>query len=157
MAANAPDNERVVLLIFPLRKQFFPISTAALKQACTPRQELMKDRKNAFILDRDGSLRRIEHIEVIGAAGDSMLKKALSWLTNAWTIEVTLSEPLLWSLEKLKQTLVECIDGQGYVFDDEAENATYIEHAKITILAASSATEIFNILEQPLEGALDVL
>lgn len=157
-AVDKQNNELTLLLIRPAKKQIFPLSPAALTQANTSRRKLAEKNQDALILYRDGTLRGIEHIEVLGPGGESIAGKVLSWLANSWRIAVRLSEPLLWPLEELKQLLADCINAQGYVFDDEADEASYTQQTAAAILAASSVAEIFDILRlPPLEDCLDVL
>lgn len=157
MTASA-DSDRTILLILPTKKQLYPLSTAAFRQAQASRRQLAGDYRDALILDRDGALRRIEAITVEGALGDSLARKVLSRLTNAWRISVQLSDPLAWSLDELKQLVVDCIDQNGSMgfpeLDEEAARQALIR----AVLAASNAERIIASFPlPPPEDALDVL
>jgi len=158
MTASEEGNERTLLLILPTRKQIYPLSPDAPMQAQATRRELAKDYQDALILNRDRALRRIEHIEVIGLAGNSLGQKLLSWLTNAWRIVVRLSGPLPWQLVELKQLLADCINANGNFCAPKGEEISSAQQTAAMILAASSITEVFDILILPSpEGSLDVL
>lgn len=157
MTASAQDSDRTLLLILPAKKEMFPLSTAALTRAQASRRELANDYRDALVLDRDGTLRRIERIEVVGPWGNSVGRKLLSRLTDAWQIAVRLSEPLPWQLAELKQLLADCINAHGNMGDPETDEASR-QRIAAAVLAASSADQIFDVLKvPPPEEALDVL
>lgn len=158
MAVNALDSERVLLLILTTKKQLFPLSPEALTLANTTRRKLAQDYKEALILDRGGTLRRIEHITVLGPDGDSVGQKLLSWLANSWRVDVRLSEPLSYQIEKLKQQLYACIQAHPYFEFPATDETRSKQDIAEAIQKASSVTEIFDILRMPpLEDCLDVL
>lgn len=152
------DNERTLLLILPKKKEIYPLSTAALKRAQASKRSLKNDYQEALIIDRDGILRRIDYVEVLGPWGDSVGRKLLSRLTDAWHIVVHLSEPLSWQLEKLKELLAEIISTSGNMEFPELAETSSRQEAVRAILAASTVDQIFDILKMPSpENALDVL
>lgn len=150
--------ERTLLLILPSKKEIYPLSTAALMQAQASRRKLKNDYRDALILDQDGMLRRIEHIEVLGPWGESIGRKLLNRLTDAWRIAVRLSEPLSWQFDELKQLLVECISTHGNMGFPDLDEVESRQKTVRAILATPTADKIFNILKMPPpEDALDVL
>lgn len=152
------NRERTLLLIFPRRKEIYPLSTSALTQAQTSRRRLEDEYRDALILDADGTLRRIEHIDVIGPWGRSIGRKLISRLTDAWHIAVQLSEPLAWKFDELKQLLAECVNANGHLGFPEFSEPTVRQEVSMSILNSSSADQVFSLLRMPAPAdALDVL
>ncbi|MCY1544916.1 hypothetical protein D9M68_808260 [compost metagenome] len=135
----------------------YPLSAAAFTQAQASRRELSAAYKDALILDVDGSLRRIDHVEVIGPWGESIGRKLLSLLTGAWRIEVQLSEPMSYSLEEVKQILIDC--SAVHVNADTMQmDSAEVEKFAASVRAASSIGQLLELLRLPApEDALDVL
>jgi len=122
VSAASGEGPRTVLLMLPSRKQMFPLSTVALAQAQTSRSELEDGYRDAYVLDSDGIIRRIEHIEVLGPFGESMFRKLVSRLSNGWRISTRLSEPVEWDGKRLKALVLKCLGADG-TLDEEAELA----------------------------------
>lgn len=157
MTALAKSENKTVLLLLPSRREMYPLSTAALTRAQNSRRRLVSDYRDALILDREGLLRQIERIDVIGPWGYSPARRFLSRLTDAWSIKVHLSEPLPHSLDRIKQILLDCM-----VSPQSVDTMQLDEEARVKILdsvrTAPSATELLDILKLPLPNdALDVL
>ncbi len=141
-----------------MEKEIFPLSTAALTQAQASRRELEKGYRNALVLESDGYVYRIEHIEVLGAWGGSIGRKLLSRLTGAWHIAVHFSEPLSWNFEDLRELIVECVRAHGHLGSPQLEDTSVRQEAVESIIFAKNIEEIFKILQMPTpENALDVL
>lgn len=158
MTAVASDDERTVLLLLPSRMVMYPLNTAALTRAQNSRRKLSSEYRNALILDRDGTLRRIERIDVLGPWGHSLARKFLSRLTDAWSIRVHLSLPQPQSLDQIKLLLVECLASprslENLQLDGERARAELIA----SIHKAASAEELLEVLKLPMpEDVLDVL
>lgn len=150
--------DRTLILILPKKKQIYALSTAALRQAQASRRQLANDYRDALILDRDGTVRRIEQIEVEGPWGETFGRKLLSRLTDGWRIAVPLSQPLTWRFEEVKQLIAECIIADVDPVFPVLEEASSRREIVRSILAAESAEQIFDILKTPPpEDALDVL
>ena len=140
------------MLLLPQRKELFPLSTAALSQAQAPREKLEQDYRDAYLLDADGSLCRIERVEVLGPFGDSWARRLLSRVTQGWRIRVTLSAPLDWDLERVRLLVLDCFVAPG---DEEALPLAEVAR---DLRAATSAAALFSALRvPPPEEALDVL
>lgn len=158
MTVLASADERTVLLLLPSKKEMYPLSTAAFTSTQNSRRRLSSDYRDALILDRDGGLRRIERIDVLGPCGDSFARKLLSRLINAWNIRVHLSEPLPRSLDQIKQLLIDCVASPASVdnfqLESEAARAQFVS----SVRAAASVGELLNLLRLPApEDALDLL
>lgn len=158
MTVLASADERTVLLLLPSKKEMYPLSTAAFTTAQSSRRRLSSNYRDALILDRDGGLRRIERIDVLGPWGDSFARKLLSRLTDTWSIRVHLSEPLPRSLDQIKQLLIDCVascsEDDGLQLESEAARAQFVS----SVRAAASVGELLNLLRLPApEDALDLL
>lgn len=158
MTALAGADERTVLLLLPTKREMYPLNTAAFTRAQNSRRKLSSDYRDALILDRDGVLRQIERIDVLGPWGDSFARKLLSRLTDAWSIDVRLSEPLPRSLDEIKQLLIDCVASPQSIdtlqLDGEGASAQFIA----SVRAAASASELLDLLKRPAPNdALDVL
>ena len=130
----------------------FPLSTAALTQAQASRLELDSDYRDAYLLDADGSICRIEGTTVLGPWGQGWARQLLSRLTQGWRISVALSVPQNWELERLRNLVLSCMGMPGEA--DEAPVAEPVQRVR----QAASAREVFLALcLPPPEEALDVL
>ena len=157
-ASVQTEDNRTLLLILPTAKQIFALNSIALTRAQASQRELADGYGDALLLDRDGSLRRIEQIAILGPWGDSFGRKLLSRLTGAWRVSVQLSQPLPWSIEELKMTLAECISASGGLHGSEPQEEQGKSELVAAILVSSSVLEIFNVLDlPPPDDALDVL
>jgi hypothetical protein len=151
-SATSKGRHRTVLLLLPASKQMFPLSTAALTQAQAPRSKLENDYADAYLLDADGFLCRIERIHVLGPSGDGWARRLLSRLTQGWRISVQLSGPVDWGLERRRGLVLQCLIAQG-----EEPEPTVAAVAGALERAANPA-ELFAALRLPVpEDALDVL
>jgi hypothetical protein len=158
MTASAIGDDRTVLLLLPVKKEMYPLNTAAFTRAQASRRKLASDYRNALVLDRDGNLRKIEHIDVLGPWGTSMGRKLLSRLTDAWSIDVVLSDPLTCSLEQVKRLLIDCMESPQSADSMQFEVSGARKQFLTSVLAASSAAELLGLLRLPEpEDALDVL
>lgn len=158
MTAHAKDNVRTVLLLLPSKKEMYPMSTAAFTRAQASRKELRNDYADALILDREGSLRKIDHVKVLGPWGNSYARKLLSRLTDAWSVEVRLSEPLPHSLDQIKHLLAECIGSPQSANTMEIEDPEAQQKLIVAVNAATSIGELLGLIKLPApEDALDVL
>lgn len=158
MTVLASADERTVLLLLPNKKEMYPLNTAALTRAQNSRRRLSSDYRDALILDRDGMLRRIERIEVLGPWGNSFARKLLSRLTDAWNVKVYLSEPLPRSLDQVKQLLIDCLESRQTIdslqLESEAARALFVN----SVRSALNTSELFDLLKLPApDDALDVL
>jgi hypothetical protein len=107
---------------------------------------------------RDGNLRKIEHIDVLGPWGTSMGRRLLSRLTDAWRIDVALSDPLPCSLEQIKRLLIDCMESPQSADSMQFEVPDARKQFLTAVLAASDAAELLGLLKLPEpEDALDVL
>lgn len=154
MTANATgeDQHRTVLLLLPSTRQMFPLSTAALSQAQASRKKLETDYQDAYLLDADGSVCRIEGITVLGPWGQGWARQILSRLTQGWRISVALSAPQTWELERLRTLVLDCLSKPRD--DDEAP----VAEAAQRVRQAATARDVFQALRlPPPQEALDVL
>jgi hypothetical protein len=158
MTALARSDERTVLLLLPSRNEMYPLNTAAFTRAQASRKELASGYRDALILDRDGSLRKIERVDVLGPWGDSIGRKLLSRLTDAWSVDVRLSDPLPHSLEQIKQLVISCTASPKSVDAMQFGGATAQRQFTASVRVASSVGELLSLLKLPMpEDALDVL
>ena len=154
----AVASDRTLVLILPLKKEMYPLSTAALTRAQASRQELRNDYRDAYILDREGTVRQIEAVEVLGPWGETFSRKLLSRLTDAWSISVRLSEPLPWPLADLKRMLVDCLNSSWSGETGDPDEIVSLQEVTKAIIEASSSGAIVDALKlPPPEQALDVL
>jgi hypothetical protein len=158
LTALASADERTVLLMLPSKKEMYPLTTAAFTRAQNSRQRLSSDYRDALILDRDGELRQIERIDVLGPWGNSFARKLLSRLTDAWSISVHLSDPLPRSLDQIKQLLIDCATSPQALDNLQLESEVARAQFVTSVRAAATAGELLKLLRLPLpEDVLDVL
>jgi hypothetical protein len=154
--ANVDD--RTVLLLFPSRKEMYPLNTAALTRAQTSRRKLANDYRDALVLDQDGSLRMIERIDVLGPWGSSTVRRLLSRFTDAWSIDVELSGPLPCSLQQIRRILIDCMGSLQSAESMRFEVPRVRKQFLMAVLAAPNAAELMVRLKLPEpDHALDVL
>jgi hypothetical protein len=166
MSASVHNSNRTVLLILPRQREIYALSTDAFTQGQSVgvtlaptrkgmRRRLAKKLRDALILDIDGTLRGIEHIDVLGLIGDNLARRLFSWITQYWRLEVRLSEPLQWPLPRLTQLIADCIRAHGL---EDQDDLTLRESLAVAILGCSKTQEILAVLNlPPPEDALDVL
>ena len=158
MTVPAIPEERTVLLVLPDKKQMYPLSTAAFTQANNARHMLWSDYRNALIMDHGGILRRFERIDVLGPLGKSIVTRFLYRLTNYWSIRVVLSEPLTYSLDEIKQLLIDCVasvyEDDSMQLDSEDDRKRFVD----SVRGAARKSEVFGLLKLPDPiDALDLL
>jgi hypothetical protein len=160
MTVNANSGERTLLLILPEKEQLHALAEVALTRAQASRREL-DEYRNAMLLDRQGQLRKIERVDVLGPWGDSAAQRLVSRLTSGWRVSVALSDSLAWSLGDIKELLARCILANGGVSDPDQGPAMPVssrQQLAADVIAASDVAEIFRVLNLPrAEDALDVL
>jgi hypothetical protein len=139
---------RTILLILP--GAILPLSPVALTQAQAPRRDLETGYRDAWLLEADGTLRRIEAVRVLGPHGASVLRRLVSRLTGGWRIAVDLSAPAAWDIEALRARLVAGVQG--------ADPWTDPARAVAALQAAATPETMVAALDLPApEDALDVL
>lgn len=103
---NLESEPRTCLLILEREGCVVPVSTAAFTVAQASRRELTKY-IGGLVVERDGTVKRIENIQVLGAWGATKLRRMLSILTSAWRIHTVFSPPLQMQFDQLRLCLVE--------------------------------------------------
>lgn len=150
------DSAHVVLLVLPVKKHIFPLSTAAFSVTQGAKKEILADYEDAFILDERGFVWRFDRIDFIGPYGNSPMQKLFSFLTKTKNLAV------LWSassfpLDQLKSTILRCILNGGDFVNEDADDA---ERGKL-LLAVKSAPDtlaLFRAFNMPSpKDALDQL
>jgi hypothetical protein len=136
----------------------YPMSTTALTRAQASRRELATDYRDAFVLDQDGHLRKIERVSVLGPWGESFWRKLLSRLTDAWRIDIELSAPLDRTLDEVKQLIVSCMESpqsaENMRLGELQERQSFVD----AVHAARNVDDLLILLRLPApEDALDVL
>lgn len=158
MTVPAIPEERTVLLVLPDKNQICPLSTAAFTMANNARHMLWSDYRNALIMESGGILRRFERIDVLGPLGKSLVTRFLNRLTNYWSIRVYLSEPLTYSLDEIKQVLIDSLKTPESVDNMEIESEVALAQFVESVRAAASMSELFDCLKLPDPiDALDLL
>lgn len=158
MTAVVPSEEKTVLLLLPSKGEMYPLNTAALTRAQTSHRKLAIDYVGALILDQLGNLKRIERIEVLGPWGTSFGRKLLSRLTDAWSINVHLSELREISLDQLKDVIAACAHSPQSIDSMDFDGAGGSNQFVAAIRAAVNRNELVACLKLPApDAALDVL
>ncbi|MBC5768548.1 hypothetical protein [Ramlibacter albus] len=157
MNVLAAGKEQTLLLLLPERKELFPLSSVALTRAQATRSELSRGYRDAIILARDGKVRRVERISVLGPWGESFGRRLLSRLTSAWRIDVDLSSPVNMTLEEIKALVVHCLEeghsAENLGIEDERALAALVHDISL----AQTPVELLAALKLPApENALDV-
>ncbi len=158
MAASDHEDGQVLLLVLEREKLLIPISEAAFHVGQTSRKNLLTRYNDALVISRQGIVRRIEAVEIVGLWGDTLSRKILSLLTSAWAIQVRFSSPLSLSLDELKTRIV------SYLQEDQQSADPYFsligspDQIVERIRRASFFSEVFDALNvPPATDCLDVL
>lgn len=158
MSALASSKNEVLLLLLPGRGEMYALHPAALTRAQTARRKLSSDYRDALLMSQDGTIRRIDSIDVLGPWGTSLSRRLLSRLTDAWSIKVSTSQPITISLDDLKDLLVRCIQSQQSVESLLLETRKDQEQFIDSVKSATSTEDLMGRLRLPSpEDALDVL
>lgn len=159
-------SDEVVVLLLPDKKELYPLSTHALRFAQSSKKRLEIEYKNAFIVDRDGHLYRINGFNFIGPVGDTFLRRILSKIVGFWNIEVSLLGPLNVSHDELVSMVIYCIDfyarDKFESLDIEERNTTNINDIKSKLISLIKSThdkkDLVDQLELPVASdCLDLL
>jgi hypothetical protein len=159
-------SDEVVILLLPDKKELYPLSTHALRFAQSSKKRLEIEYKNAFIVDRDGHLYRINGFNFIGPAGDTFLQRTLSKFLGLWNIKVSLLGPLDVSHDELVNMVIYCIDFYAQdkfdSLDIEERNSTNINDIKSKFISLIQSThdkkDLVDQLELPVASdCLDLL
>ena len=157
-ASSAPVAYETTLMLDEQRREIIPLSTFAFEHAQGGMETVRAKNLGNLILFRDGTLRRIEEITVVGPDGDGFVWRALSYLTRSWRVRTTLSEAVSIRLDDLKNRIAELV-GQ-----DAQRPEPYLDHiprdAEVARLVGEckSIDELFDQLRVPSpEDALDIL
>lgn len=133
------------------------MSTAALRQADSSRRRLRVDYRDALIISRNGEIRRMERIDVLGPRGNNWLLKVLSLLTRDWHIAVQLSDHLDMPLAEVKALIARCLENADRYFDSFAPDILAHSFA-LAVQQASSVAAIVALFQlPPPEDSLDLL
>jgi hypothetical protein len=148
---------RTVLLFIPEENFMEALNTHCFAQG--RKKNLANRYRNALILDCDGSIRKIEQLQILGLCGKSFLGKLCSFVFGLWwNIEVHLSEPLPFSLEEIKKLIIDCIHNCHDVLEEGEDLWSPLNLDIDAIRAAQSFDALWSALDLPKpEDALDVL
>jgi hypothetical protein len=154
-AAERPES---LLMLIEREKLIIPISTNALQAGQSSRRALRTRYNGALIVTRQGVVRPISSVTVVGLWGSSFWRKLLSALTSAWKIQVHLGEPRSMNVQELGKLI------DQFVRYDSARSEPFLSLSepfdKISkrLRSARSVSEVFEILNVPdPEDCLDVL
>lgn len=157
MIALAEGSARTVVLLLPDRSEMYPLSTDALTRAQGSRAKLENFYSNALLLDKDGSLQKIERVEILGPLGDTFGRRILSRLTDAWSIRVHLSGPIKISLQELKDLVLKS-SASSMVAENFDYESSELEEIRNSVRSATSVQAMISVLNLPLPSeSLDVL
>jgi hypothetical protein len=147
-----------MLLVMPERKEAYAMSSNALQQAQSPRGKLVVEYIGSLVIDVDGSVRKIEAVEVLGPPGDSAFARFINRLTNAWNITTRLSAPFPLPLAELKTLIMRCVrDEEGVAMLSRDEDLSVAELRR-RIEGANSVQDLLRVINLPdPTDALDVL
>jgi hypothetical protein len=138
--------------------EIIPLSTHAFKHAQGNIATVRSKNVGNLILFRDGTLRRIHDVSVLGPDGDGFISQALSYVTRSWRIVTALSEPIATPFEDLRARIANLVQR------DTQRPSPYLDrippHTEVALLVdqCESACELFDRLGIPSpEDALDIL
>jgi hypothetical protein len=152
------DKSRAVLLFHPKENVMLPLCTDAFSVAEGRKKKLADRYRDALILDCDGSIRKIEQLQILGLCGKSFLGKLCSFVFGLWwNIEVHLSEPLPFSLEEIKKLVIDCIHNCHDVLEEGEDAWSPLNLDIDAIRAAQDFDALWSALALDLEDTLDVL
>lgn len=157
MIATDYEQGLVLLLIVERENLLIPISESALHVGQSSRKNLRTRYKNALVVSRQGMVRRIEEVVVVGLWGTTFSRKLLSLLTSAWAIQVHFSPPITLSLDELKTKIVSYLQEDQRCADPNFSLTSSLEQTVDRIRGAALFTEVFDSLNVPLaKDCLDV-
>lgn len=155
MAVDVSDSE-VYLLLLPREKKIFAVSSLALSRAQATKEEL-RSYRDALLINRRGNIKVIKQVDILGAFGQTWMRRILSYLTGAWLVRVHLIPPPFGiDLTLLKRMIAESIALHGGVQGPDADESRQVLISEVE--RAINVAELFQALRMPQpEDALDVL
>ncbi|MCA3692812.1 hypothetical protein [Aquidulcibacter sp.] len=158
MAVLASDHVHTVILLLLDKKEAYPLSTLAFTRAQGSPRKISTNYRNALIVERDGRFFKFEAVDILGPVGTSLGRRALSYLTSTWRIQVKLSAQLDYSLDEAKSMLVGCMDSplsaDNFDFDNSNAHQKFIGSIRA---AKSFDTLLTDLVLCAPENSLDVL
>lgn len=147
----------VGLLIMPEQKTIMPVALSGFKVAQGSRKKL-KEYIDAILIKKDGSVLRINSIQLREFWGTSLSRKLLSSLTGARRAEVKWEDAQSLGLDYIKQLVSECILHDNQQVDPYLPQKATIDKVIDKVHKSSSIPEIFRAIEIPsVSDSLDVL
>lgn len=147
-----------LLLISEREPGVIPISPVALEMASGSRARVRRRSTGALVMDRLGTVRRIESIEFVGPLGEGTWSRIFSILNSDWAIAPVLSPPLSLDLENAKALLARCLEADARRPEPFLAPEDGLESMLQSLAAARSMSEVFEVLRVPRpEDSLDML
>lgn len=122
-----------VILIGEEQNIFLPVHADAFQLANGSKRYIDDSYRGVYALFSNGSLKRIDKIEIVGAYGSKPLQRLLNYLNSVWKIKTVFSNTNLISLEHLKRVSCRLLE---------------LDHEK---------AEPFFLLDRPLEESLRLI
>ena len=149
---------QTTLMIDERQREIIPLSTHAFEHAQGNVSRIRAKNIGTKILFRNGLVRELQGIEVLGPDGGGIVPRLVSMVTRSWRINTTLSKPVDISLAELKKKIVEL----ALLDSDRASPylcaPSMAQNLPQLIEACESCAEIFDVLRVPPPGdALDIM
>jgi hypothetical protein len=147
-----------LLLVSQREPGIIPIAPLALTWASGSKAAVRRRAVGALVMDRLGTVRRIESIEFVGPFGEGAWRKILSRLNSDWAIAPELSPPLPMELEATKVLVARCLEADARRPEPYLAPEVGLEAMLRALASARTMAEVFDGLQVPLpENALDSL
>ena len=102
------DNTTLILII-EYENAIIPINPLAFSISQSSKAKLNKNYSGAFVISRDGKMKIIEHIDVLGFWGDSLGSKFINAILGVRKIKVHFEEERPMDLEDFKELIIRYI------------------------------------------------
>lgn len=157
--ANVTSSEDGLLLLDARQRSLVPLNPAAFGVGQDSERRLNEAYRDCLLVGRDGSVQRIASIEVLGAYGDSLLKRLFHGAFGSRAIRTELTQASL-SLDEFRSRVKEYLEadlerGDTNVPTEQVEELRSVIEA---VEQADSFAAIFDAIRfPPLADCLDVL
>jgi hypothetical protein len=152
------NSVRPVLFLFPQEREMFAYTinnaTLMFSKAYGSRRKLERKYQNAFVLSHDG-VRKIKQFRVLKHRGDSISGKLWNFIVHAWEIDIQYSDLLPYSLEQIRQLMVNCAESNNWNCYGIATKFDSFVH-EITN-KSSCLDELFTLMKLPEDELDDIL
>jgi hypothetical protein len=156
---DANDGAQSLLLLDERAGTVLPYSSNAFMVSTGPKQRVLQRYLGVLVVDRAGSVWRIDGIRFLGLWGESVWNRAFAF-ANGGTRRISVSRRLLahFDFEQIRSFAIECLRQHPEVIQQYFDEGVVREKVVEQVRLSSTCAELFDALGMPSpENCLDSL